>query len=172
MRATVLLLAAPAVAQGPVPPAPAALPGPAAAAGVARPGTATTATIAILDKRSGTVTDVTVGPDTPFRVGRLSGVMRTCERTQPGTRRETAAFLEIDEAPRASEGRRAGRPRRVFSGWMFAESPSLNPFGHPAYDVWLRNCTIREPAPSPPPRTASKQAQSAASGSASASSER
>jgi hypothetical protein len=28
----------------------------------------------------------------------------------------------------------------VFNGWMFSSSPSLAPFDHPVYDVWLVNC--------------------------------
>ena len=28
----------------------------------------------------------------------------------------------------------------VFNGWMFSSSPSLNPFDHPVYDIWLVNC--------------------------------
>ena len=28
----------------------------------------------------------------------------------------------------------------VFNGWMFSSSPSINPFDHPVYDIWLVNC--------------------------------
>tara|TARA_B100000575_G_C23041078_1_gene599201 strand:+ start:125 stop:532 length:408 start_codon:yes stop_codon:yes gene_type:complete len=28
----------------------------------------------------------------------------------------------------------------VFNGWMFSSSPSLTPFDHPVYDVWLVRC--------------------------------
>ena len=28
----------------------------------------------------------------------------------------------------------------VFNGWMFSSSPSLTPFDHPVYDIWLVNC--------------------------------
>ena len=28
----------------------------------------------------------------------------------------------------------------VFNGWMFSSSPSINPFDHPVYDVWLTGC--------------------------------
>tara|TARA_Y100000591_G_scaffold308539_1_gene308958 strand:- start:171 stop:578 length:408 start_codon:yes stop_codon:yes gene_type:complete len=28
----------------------------------------------------------------------------------------------------------------VFNGWMFSSSPSIEPFDHPVYDVWLINC--------------------------------
>jgi hypothetical protein len=28
----------------------------------------------------------------------------------------------------------------VFNGWMFSSSPSITPFDHPVYDVWLVKC--------------------------------
>ena len=28
----------------------------------------------------------------------------------------------------------------VFNGWMFSSSPSIEPFDHPVYDIWLINC--------------------------------
>ena len=28
----------------------------------------------------------------------------------------------------------------VFNGWMFSSSPSIAPFDHPVYDVWLASC--------------------------------
>ena len=28
----------------------------------------------------------------------------------------------------------------VFNGWIFSSSPSITPFDHPVYDVWLINC--------------------------------
>ena len=28
----------------------------------------------------------------------------------------------------------------VFNGWMFSSSPSITPFDHPVYDVWLISC--------------------------------
>ena len=28
----------------------------------------------------------------------------------------------------------------LFNGWMFSSSPSIAPFDHPVYDVWLVNC--------------------------------
>lgn len=32
---------------------------------------------------------------------------------------------------------------KVFSGWMFASSPALNPLEHPVYDVWVIDCETR-----------------------------
>ena len=28
----------------------------------------------------------------------------------------------------------------VFNGWMFSSSPSIAPFDHPVYDIWIVNC--------------------------------
>ena len=28
----------------------------------------------------------------------------------------------------------------VFNGWMFSSSPSIAPFDHPVYDIWLKRC--------------------------------
>ena len=28
----------------------------------------------------------------------------------------------------------------VFNGWTFASSPSIKPFDHPVYDIWLKKC--------------------------------
>ena len=28
----------------------------------------------------------------------------------------------------------------VFNGWMFSSSPSIEPFDHPVYDIWLVDC--------------------------------
>ena len=28
----------------------------------------------------------------------------------------------------------------VFNDWTFASSPSIRPFDHPVYDVWLKKC--------------------------------
>ena len=28
----------------------------------------------------------------------------------------------------------------IFNGWMFSSSPSIAPFDHPVYDIWLISC--------------------------------
>ncbi|MEE9329793.1 MAG: DUF2155 domain-containing protein [Parvularculaceae bacterium] len=34
----------------------------------------------------------------------------------------------------------------IFTGWMFASSPALNPLEHPVYDVWVIDCKMKEPS--------------------------
>jgi hypothetical protein len=135
-----LLLAMPATAQVPAVQAPAAgVPAarPAPVAGPT-PNAQRVATIAALDKRSGATQLFEGRPGEVFRFGPLSISLRTCEVTPPWEARLTGAFLQIDEALR-------GGRKRVFSGWMFAESPSLNPLEHRRYDVWVRSCAMRWP---------------------------
>ncbi len=116
------------------------------------------AVLGLLDKRLGTTVDVTLKPGGRFNFGRLSGVMQSCETTQPFEQKQSAAFVQIVEQPPALQGEPAPPKRVVFSGWLFAESPSLNPFNHPVYDVWLKSCTMRFPeGPKPPASPASRK---------------
>jgi hypothetical protein len=122
-----------------------------------------TAVIAVLDKRLGTTAAFTLKPGERFAFGRISGVLRTCERTQPFERTQSAAFVQVAEQLPAAQNQPAPKPKLVFSGWLFAESPSLNPFVHPVYDVWLKSCTMRFPdGPKPPSTSAGKKKPSSA----------
>jgi hypothetical protein len=31
----------------------------------------------------------------------------------------------------------------IFNDWTFASSPSIRPFDHPVYDIWLKNVIVR-----------------------------
>ncbi len=37
-----------------------------------------------------------------------------------------------------------GEVQRIFTGWMFAESPGLHAVEHPVFDVWLTSCKTPE----------------------------
>ena len=72
--------------------------------------------------------------------------LRACETTAPWEEEKlTGAFVQVDVA-----GRRQGW-RRVFSGWLYKESPSLNVVEHPVYDVWPKSCAMTYPAGPPAP---------------------
>src|SRR3546814_10321454 len=85
-------------------------------------------------------------------------ISRTCEKQPPWEEQLTGAFLQIDSL----EGE---RPQRVFSGWLFVESPSLNSFDNPRYDVWVRSCAMSFPESDPSPK--SRDSKSSAEKSAS-----
>ncbi|MEM9169535.1 MAG: DUF2155 domain-containing protein [Pseudomonadota bacterium] len=54
---------------------------------------------------------------------------------------EPIAGLSADRAsdPEAT-GAAFADGERIFSGWMFASSPALNPLEHPVYDIWVIDC--------------------------------
>ncbi len=103
------------------------------------------AVIGALDKRHGTSAEFILKPGENFEFGRLRGILRTCETTAPWEQRQSGAFVQIVETPLPRTRRENPQPRTVFSGWLFAESPSLNPMAHPTYDVWLKSCTMHFP---------------------------
>ena len=52
----------------------------------------------------------------------------------PTEQPKTTSFVEVDEI------QLDGHEKRIFTGWMFAESPGLNAVEHPVFDVWLTDC--------------------------------
>lgn len=67
--------------------------------------------------------------------------LSACERTAPWEMpQETGAFVQVDVLERGES-----EHTRVFSGWLFKESPSLNVVEHPVYDVWVKDCAMRFP---------------------------
>jgi hypothetical protein len=100
-------------------------------------------TLAALNKRNGRSETFTAKPGEAVTFDALSIRVRACETTPPTEQRLTGAFLQIDERLRT------GNPRRLYSGWMYAESASLHPLEHPLYDVWVRSCAMSFPATGP-----------------------
>jgi hypothetical protein len=87
-----------------------------------------------LDKHTARVVEKELKVGETLRFGTLNITARTCRDTPPEDRPEAAAFLEIkDMSDTAPE-------RPVFSGWMFASSPSLSAMEHPVYDIWVTGC--------------------------------
>lgn len=97
-----------------------------------------------LDKVTARTVDLEVPVDEPIRFGTLNVTVRYCRTRPPEEPPETFAFLEIEEVP---DSRAAVR---LFTGWMIASSPALNPLEHPVYDVWVVGCRHPEP-PEPEP---------------------
>ena len=102
--------------------------------------------VGALAKRTGKTRFLTLKPGQYIDFAGIRITVRTCETTPPWEwPKLQGAFLQVDE-------RLAGQVKRVFSGWLYAESPSLNVMQHPRYDVWLKSCTMRFPD-GPAPRT-------------------
>lgn len=141
----------------PSPPAPAPAPAPARAApprvAAVTPVNERVLVVGALAKRTGQTRFLTLKPGQMIDFAGIRITARTCETTPPWEwPKLQGAFLQVDE-------RLAGQVRRVFSGWLYAESPSLNVMAHPRYDVWLKSCTMRFPD-GPSPRTPPSNAPS------------
>jgi hypothetical protein len=113
--------------------------------------------IGAINKRTGDTRTFTGNPGQGFDFGSLRVTVRTCEQTPPWEQKLTGAFLLIDE--RLANGAK----KRVYSGWMFAESPSLHPLEHARYDIWVKSCTMRWPDTGPDTVVAGKGDSGAAS---------
>lgn len=131
------------------------------------------AVFAALDKVTGRISHLEVPIDQTVEFGALKVTPRVCDSRPPTETPHTTSFVEVDEV------KLTGEEHRIFTGWMFAESPGLHAVEHPVFDVWLTNCKTPiggtpsesaanapseeppaaaeaepEPAPAPPPAAA------------------
>ena len=111
------------------------------------------AVFAALDKVTAAVKQLTVGLNQTGEFRTLRITPRACYTRAPTEPPRTSTFVEIDEIMFD------GKEKRIFSGWMFAESPGLNPLLHPVFDVWLTSCTQPQQQQRPPPVAKSPQQQ-------------
>ena len=104
------------------------------------------AVIGLVNKRNGIARDLTLRPGQAVRDNDIIIRLRACETTAPHEPQQlTGAFIQVDTADRQ------GQFRRIFSGWVYKESPSLNVVEHPVYDVWVKSCAMTHPgAPAAP----------------------
>lgn len=99
------------------------------------------AVLGLLNKRNNVSEEISLKPGEAREIGPVIIRVSACERTAPWELpQETGAFVQVDIRERG-----AAQHARVFSGWMFRESPSLNVVEHPIYDVWVKDCTMRFP---------------------------
>ncbi len=93
------------------------------------------AVFAALDKVTARISRLEAKIGETVKFGALRVTARACYSRPPTEPPKTTTFVEIDEM------QLDGKASRIFSGWMFAESPGLNGVEHPVYDVWLTECT-------------------------------
>ena len=109
-----------------------------------------------LDKITGRIITFEVATDETVRFGSLQITERVCYARPPTEAPQTDTFIEVDNIDADNQY------KRIFAGWMFAGSPSLNPLNHPVYDIWLLRCkgagelihTLPEPATTETPALA------------------
>lgn len=125
------------------------------------------ATLGLLNKRNNISQDLEMSPGDSRRIGDVIVRLSACERSKPWEfPKQTGAFVQVlvqDASPGDGEG---GDWRKVFSGWLFKESPSVNVVEHPVYDVWIKQCAMSFPG-EPAPRSTSAENASGSEESAS-----
>lgn len=94
-----------------------------------------TAVFSALDKVTARISQLEVKLGETVRFGSLKVTPRVCYSRPPTEPPKTTTFVEVDEV------QLDGKEKRLFTGWMFAESPGLNAVEHPVFDVWLSACT-------------------------------
>ena len=96
------------------------------------------ATLGVLNKRNGLSRDLVMKPGQAVRIGDLVVRLRACEETDPWEPEKwTGAFVQVITRESGT------RWRKIFSGWLYKESPSLNLVQDPIYDVWVKACKMR-----------------------------
>lgn len=93
--------------------------------------------INILDKVSSknTILKLTLGEEKKFQ-NLLIKVLK-CENSKFDDDPEITAYIQVKDL-NISDNEKVF----IFNGWTFSSSPTLNPFDHPVYDLWLSSCKI------------------------------
>jgi len=103
------------------------------------------ATIGLVNKRNNITREIEMYPGESRRIDDVIIRLSACERTAPWEDRQmTGGFVQVLVNERR-DGESEPQWYRIFSGWLFRESPSLNVMEHPIYDVWLKDCAMRFP---------------------------
>ena len=91
--------------------------------------------IKILDKISSknTLLQLKNGELTQFK--NLAIKSLKCKNSEFDDNPEITAYLQVSDLTNKNNDE-----VYVFNGWMFSSSPSIAPFDHPVYDIWLVDC--------------------------------
>ncbi len=96
-----------------------------------------------IDKITGRIITFDVYINETVQFGALQVTPRVCYSRPDSKQPKTDSFVEVDEITLDR------KIRRIFTGYMFAESPGLNAVEHPVYDVWLKSCKQKSEVPPP-----------------------
>ena len=93
------------------------------------------AEILVLDKVSSKTTKLklTIGEELFFQ--NLNINILKCQNSKFDDDPEVTAFLQVIDLKNKDKDKVF-----VFNDWTFASSPSIRPFDHPVYDIWLKKC--------------------------------
>ena len=91
--------------------------------------------IKILDKISSKNTLIKLKNTRDFNYKDLSIKSMKCKNSEFDDNPEISAYIQVKDLTSKNKD-----DVFVFNGWMFSSSPSIAPFDHPVYDIWLVGC--------------------------------
>ncbi len=91
--------------------------------------------IKILDKVSSktSTVELKIGKEIEFKNLLIKSLK--CENSKFDDNPEITAYIQVIDKTNTNNDEVF-----VFNGWSFSSSPSLKPFDHPVYDIWLMSC--------------------------------
>ena len=94
--------------------------------------------INILDKVSSknTILKLKIGEEKKFQ-NLLIKILK-CENSKFDDDPEITAYIQVKDLNISGNEKVF-----IFNGWTFSSSPTLNPFDHPVYDLWLSSCKTK-----------------------------
>ena len=93
------------------------------------------AEILVLDKVSSKTTKLklTIGEELFFQ--NLNIHILKCRNSKFDDDPEVTAYMQVIDLKNKDKDKVF-----IFNDWTFASSPSIRPFDHPVYDIWLKKC--------------------------------
>ena len=93
------------------------------------------AVLTILDKVNSQSNIVEIEVGTEYRFKNLSINILKCNNSKFDDDPEITAYMQVRDTVNKDENKVF-----IFNDWTFASSPSIRPFDHPVYDIWLKKC--------------------------------
>ena len=93
------------------------------------------AELKILDKVSSKTSKIKVKIGDEFLFQNLLINVLKCQNSKFDDDPEVTAYMQVTDLKATNNDK-----VYVFNDWTFASSPSIRPFDHPVYDIWLKKC--------------------------------
>ena len=100
-----------------------------------QPKTENFAVLTILDKVNSQSDIVEVEVGTEYKFKNLSINILKCNNSKFDDDPEVTAYMQVRDTVNKDQNKVF-----IFNDWTFASSPSIRPFDHPVYDIWLKKC--------------------------------
>jgi len=89
----------------------------------------------ILDKVSSKTSSIKVKIGEEFTFQNLLINVLKCQNSKFDDDPEVTAYMQVTDLKSTDNNK-----VYIFNDWTFASSPSIRPFDHPIYDIWLKKC--------------------------------